>query len=616
MMKRILALVLIVASMALVLTGCAYRYDKKNMSKYAKADYEKLDALLAALEIEDGDFGRYIAGDYARDAKVLEKIDSILIEKIKAEDENKLKGDTDTYGYRQKIYFAYYCSIEIDGVKHYFNTQKMNDEKLTSLISNPKYANAQNPAPTEELLLDDAYLSEIFKGINGKLVKDYKYDSESSSSTAIAAGDLVFATYKYSYTKGQDTVTVTTEYMPIAIPAAGEAVDSLGALLVGKSLGKIDIDTASPLKFKDAEGNECTLSSLTVNLRVKAGEAVEVKHITYTKDEKVTDASNTATDKKLNLNNEVITYYVYPAYAYEAAAFNAESIVEVIFGESISTSSLPCFADDEDLKKVVEKVVNLKTTYDQLNSKATASGATDKQKQDAKDAKKELDTAVGKLYEDLKAKDSAVETLILKEYKESVYEELESKYDADIRTKLAAKIWKWAEENIEIDTENLPKSAVKEAKAQILAVHKNTYYTGTDSNNKPYTDSHKTFAEYLANGVADYKGKDVDTEMDKQAREDVAEIVRIYAIAQHYSDKVERVTNADVSLYLDELYPQLYYTFYLSGNYNPTVEDVRDLYGDTALRASLTFDRIMDYFLATEEKDGHISYKNVTIQYK
>ena len=607
MMKKILALVLVIATMALVLTGCAYRYDKNDMSKFATADFSKLDALLAALTIEDSDFGRYIEGDKARDAKVLEKIDSLLAGKIKAEDGNKVYD----FGFRQQIYYAFYCSVEKDGETIYFDAKNMDDSTLAKFLSNPKYS-TEDLSATEELLVSD-YLKKVFAAITSSDL-DFAYDSESSSTTALAAGDLVFVSYKYSYTEGGTVKNVTAEYLPLTVVAAEGTVDSIAELIAGKSIGKIEGTETAPLKFTDAEKGECTLSSLTVHFRSK-GNSVEVKDTTYTADKKITNAANTTADQ-INIKDMEITYYIYPAYAYPVAEYTAENVVEVIFGDSIATSSLPCFTDDEDLKKVVEAVVKLKSTYDQLNSKATATGATQKQKDDAAEAKEKLDTALASLYEDLLKKDAQVGNVILDEYEDKIYDELETAYDKEIRTKLAKEIWAWAEKNIAVDQDKLPEAAVKEARDQILSVHKNTYYTGTDSSNKAYTETYKTFDEYLANGVSDYKGKVVNDEVDKQAKEDVTELIRIYAIAQHYSKNVAKVTDADVSLYLDELYPQLYYNFYLSGNYNPTVQDVRDLYGDTALRASLTFDRVMDYFLATDDKAEHVTYKNVTIVYK
>ena len=164
------------------------------------------------------------------------------------------------------------------------------------------------------------------------------------------------------------------------------------------------------------------------------------------------------------------------------------------------------------------------------------------------------------------------------------------------------------------DLVGLPDAAVKEAKERIIAGHKNTYYTGkytesSTSTSVAYTDTYKSFDEYLS-AVA-YKDKDVEASIDAEAKAEVVELIRIYAVAQEYSEHVEKVTNADISIYADELYPSLYYTFYLQGNYYPTVDDIIDLYGKTALRAALTFDRIMGYFLATDAEAKHVTYTNL-----
>ena len=55
-MKRIIALILVLATAFLTLTGCAFRYDKKNMSKYADFDAEAFRAALQELTISLGSF--------------------------------------------------------------------------------------------------------------------------------------------------------------------------------------------------------------------------------------------------------------------------------------------------------------------------------------------------------------------------------------------------------------------------------------------------------------------------------------------------------------------------------------------------------------------------------
>ena len=616
MKKRILALALVIVSLVTVLTGCAYRYDKKDMSEYVTADYTALEALLKSIEIKGADFGEYVKGSTARDDKVLEKIDETLAGKI-ATGDAKVDG---SYGLRQKIYYAFYCMTEEGKI---FETKNMDGAKLASLLSNPEY-NAG--AATEELALDSALLKEIFKAINGKATADYKYESETTGT--MAAGDKVFVTYKYTYTANGASKSVTSEYMLLEVaakPGEGLNATKIEQLLDGKSIGKIEGTTAAPLKFTDSELGECVVDSMTVHFRIKAGAAVEVK-FEATEAKSYTNAANTATAEKIEVKaGDVITYVVYPAYAQAVAEQKAETVINKIYGESISTSSLNIFTENKAMETLIAEVVKLKSAYDQAQSKVTSAGgdnkASDAQKETRDKAKKALDDAVAALPEKLLATSDDAEKLIMDAYKETVYDSLESAYDTEIRKQLGKALWAAIEAGVKVDAENLPKSAVKEAKERIIAGHKNTYYTGTytessTSTSIAYTDTYKNFDEYLS-AVA-YKDKDVEASIDAAAKAEVVELIRVYAVAQEYSEYVERVTNADIAKYADELYPSLYYTFYLQGNYYPTVDDIIDLYGKTALRASLTFDRIMGYFLATEMVDkttehpnGHVKYTNL-----
>ena len=76
MKKRIISLILVVATVFLTLTGCAYNYAKDDMSKYATLDYQKFYDALQALVITDGDFGTDKEG---RDVKVQDAIAQAIL---------------------------------------------------------------------------------------------------------------------------------------------------------------------------------------------------------------------------------------------------------------------------------------------------------------------------------------------------------------------------------------------------------------------------------------------------------------------------------------------------------------------------------------------------------
>ena len=618
MKKKILAMALVIVTLVTVLTGCAYRYDRKDMSKYVSVadNYAGLVALLNSITIEGADFGPYVKGnDYKRDDKVLEKIDSILAGKI-ATDAEKLGGET-LFGYRQKIFYAYYCTVEKDGVTYYFDTANMNDAKLQSFLSNPTYTNG---VANKELVTGDEVQKTIFEALmkdGGLKIADYKYDSITTGTDELKAGDVVFVSYTCTYTDeagASKSITaknllITVEDIP-EIEGEQTTPTKIGQLLVGKKIGKIEGTTENPLEYVSG-GVTYKMDSLTVDYMIKEGKEVEVPFVA-TADKEYTNAANTATAAKIKVaEGDVITYHVYPAYVNAIEERSATAIIKTVFGESISTSSLGIFADDARLKPLVENIVTLKSAYDTANS-AAGSSPTEEQKKTKEEARKALDEALDKLPSDIFK--IVGETAVMTEYKKSVYTSLEDAYDAEIMEQLGKKIWDWVETNVKVDTAKLPKAAVKEAKNRILEGHKNDYHTGTDSTTKiAYSDTY-TFQEYLAAIV--YSGKDVDATVEAAAQAEVVDIMRVYAVAQKFSDNVTRVTDADISLYVEQNYFLIYYNLVINGQWTstgyPSPEQIREIYGDTALRCALTFDRIMDYFLATEtDADGHVSYTTI-----
>ena len=175
MKKRILALALVLVTFVTVLTGCAYRYDKKDMSQYVTVadDYKGLLDFLNTITIEGDDFGPYIEGNTVRNDKVLEKIDETLAGKITTGDDKKLKEDA-VYGLRQQIFYAFYCTDK-DG--NIFETKNMDGAKLAKFLSNPTYKNGD---ATEELALDSDLLKAIFAAIKDKKVTEYAYESKTT----------------------------------------------------------------------------------------------------------------------------------------------------------------------------------------------------------------------------------------------------------------------------------------------------------------------------------------------------------------------------------------------------------------------------------------------------
>lgn len=461
MKKRILALALVIVTLVLTLTGCAYRYDKKDLSKLATVDATAFEAFLKEIEIEGHDFGAFVKGDNARDDKVLAEIDGILAEKETTD------VSTGNYGIRQKITYAFYCTyvVEEEGkapVTHIFNTSTMASKSTKNFLSIPVY---ENGTATNALESDDALTKAIFNAIKDKDVKTYKYETKTEDATEIAEGALVFATYKYTYMAGEEKKTVEVKCAPLTASKA-EAATKIEDLLGGKKIS--DIKAATDLKFTDATLGECTVESLSIDFVVSGGQEVKVD-FEIEAEMNVKDIANVSVKIP---EDAKVTYHVYPVNAKAIPEQTAQNVVRLLYltagSESITTETLSCFGD-LGMKELIEDFLSLKKTYETTKAATGEEGA--------KAAKEAYEAARKALPDKLVNVKSGADEVIMYDYKASVYDDLEAEYDEAIRSQLTAAIWAWAEENITVDDANLPKSAIKEAKKRIIAGHKYTYHT-------------------------------------------------------------------------------------------------------------------------------------------
>lgn len=631
MKKRILALALVIVTLVLTLTGCAYRYDKKDLSKLATVDATAFEAFLKEIEIEGHDFGAFVKGDNARDDKVLAEIDGILAEKETTD------VSTGNYGIRQKITYAFYCTyvVEEEGkapVTHIFNTSTMASKSTKNFLSIPVY---ENGTATNALESDDALTKAIFNAIKDKDVKTYKYETKTEDATEIAEGALVFATYKYTYMAGEEKKTVEVKCAPLTASKA-EAATKIEDLLGGKKIS--DIKAATDLKFTDATLGECTVESLSIDFVVSGGQEVKVD-FEIEAEMNVKDIANVSVKIP---EDAKVTYHVYPVNAKAIPEQTAQNVVRLLYltagSESITTETLSCFGD-LGMKELIEDFLSLKKTYETTKAATGEEGA--------KAAKEAYEAARKALPDKLVNVKSGADEVIMYDYKASVYDDLEAEYDEAIRSQLTAAIWAWAEENITVDDANLPKSAIKEAKKRIIAGHKYTYHTAKyspsgDSKGASADDAivyadgkdYPTLDAYLT--LVAYKDKDANAEIEATAKAEVVELIRLYTLAGLYKGEIEKVRNSDITVYVDRLSAQMQYMYMQFGLTPPAstgAKAIRETYGDTALRAALTMDNLLNYLLETQVIDdlgnvlpedasdaqknaGHVQYVKVAFTLK
>ena len=117
-MKRIIAMILVVASLVLTLVSCgAFSYADEDLSAYASLnDKSKFEELIKNIKIEEGDF---TADPETRAKKVLDAIYEVLADTVT---ETKTEGTPDD---RDLVYYCYYATADVDGETLVFFADKM-----------------------------------------------------------------------------------------------------------------------------------------------------------------------------------------------------------------------------------------------------------------------------------------------------------------------------------------------------------------------------------------------------------------------------------------------------------------------------------------------------------
>jgi len=212
--------------------------------------------------------------------------------------------------------------------------------------------------------------------------------------------------------------------------------------------------------------------------------------------------------------------------------------------------------------------------------------------------------------------DSVPATTIVKGYEEVKYNELQDKYREEMKEKIALKVLEAIVKNVEV--KKYPSDAVDEAYDRLLNNYKYDFYNGkyTDASGKTvkdeegreitnYTKYNGSFKEFLIASVTeDYSKVDNYSDAKKAltawAQEKVAPVLQFSFIAEKYGqeytdDEFDAYKEDEENAYKsDELY-----------------------YGEAAVRNGLQFEKLMNYFLESEEKvEGKVTtneYKNITV---
>ena len=625
MKNRIISLLLVVVSCVLLLTGCTFNYQKKDLGEYASFDKTAFAELLKAVEVVDGEFK--LGEEETRNQLVKDEIYDRFVKY--AEDEDKISSGV--VSAKDLLYYCYYIVATFEEKETVDGVETTVDKSYTFYATNMTASKFQKLALYN---LEKDVDKKIMEAFVGEGVTAYDFDTDGAyvtkdASTDVAvAGKVVYVSYKLT------VGTTTTEYTNQRIELPAEDDGTFAGYLIGKNL-------ATTLTDKTIGEDETTAQKYTgikINWMVESGKGVEVV-FENTTDEEGKDVINnpftTTTSQKSdngvtkNLKDaKKVVYNVYPVARQEIPELTAENgklVFTTLLGDAISSTSLPSLAKadfkyTEDNKEVTIKslIEELATKYKAVSDAKTAydksPSNTDLQKkwEEAKAAVADdkLDEYWAKMVKCAEAAEKNLSEVLVDEYNESVYDELEAEYNSEIADKIAVVLWKMIQDNVKSVV--APERAVKDAYNHNLEAYKYDYYTGTvdgstASDAKKNIDEYKSFRDYLiAKGAKIAKeelGKTdtIDTYdkacdvLEEYATNQVKEYIVIWTVAKAYDIEVADTEVENFAL-LQSYYMQIY-------GMSVTSEQILERYSEENIRTYLAFDKLMAYFLETQADD-------------
>ena len=605
MKRRIISSVLVVVMLVLSLASCAYNYakDYESCVTFDKAAFE---AAMKTLTVEDGEF---TADEETRKQRVLDAIYADLA----ADVDKTAKMTEGTVNKYDMLYYCYYITYtEGEGEEAKEVTVYAASMKESSAVS---FQLGLSKASDLQKKIAEAILGNGEEGSGYGDFKDNAYSTTTSSSTEVKEGDVIVVTYKAT-TNEKSTTYTNIKLVAKDDPEANGIHNEVAKAFLGTGVeGDANKDPAKITKalesFKSAD-ETTTYTGAVVNWVIKSGkEAALVTDTTYTTTTTVTDVEGVSRD----LKNKELTYHVYPVYYLEVEDYTAEIVIESLLS-SVSTSSLKCFKDAEDVIKAYNDAVSAldtaETELDEAEDAVTAAqkavttaegkvaeGANKDEDANVINAKKALDAAKATrdtkktAKEDAEKKvDEAVTAIVNKvgadaiiaDYDKYIYDDLLTKYNTEVKMNLAKGIYDLILKYAVAYEDAIPDKAIDEAYDDIYEAHEYTFYTGKDADNKTHYANHDgNFRSYLLEVTKTNNIKDAKAAIRAEAKEYVTPIFKFYAVAGEYD---LLTTKKELKEYKKGDYE---YNKYYNGENNALVV--------------YQFDKLMNYFLAIEENE-------------
>ncbi len=430
MKKRIISLFLVIVMVVLTLTGCAYNFSKKDMSKYTEdLDYIKL--LKEAL----ADFDIKVTDEFVNDENIrtMKVMDAILA-KLAAKADTTATKTEGTPGANDLVFYSYYITYTETDDNGNETTYLLSTAKMKVLaVSSMSKVQLGLLAPSSDL--DEAIIGKL----NGIVFGEggyTAYKNLTGAGTEVKHGTVVYLSYEREYEVTTDeqeiakktdvfvshrvvldennpfhaeliakhtksdtnkspisvgsTVTGGITINPITekVPVMVEKLDENGEVVKDENgnpvmVEKLDEKGEIVYETKVVDAREETVGSYT-SLKIDFVEgSEEYTHVTDTTydvstklDKSYYDGTNTSVEKQLDVKDKALTYHIFPAFYVAVDEYNADNVLNKVLGENITEATLLnlLFGKDyEDALKIEDeternaKLDELKATYTFVN---------------------------------------------------------------------------------------------------------------------------------------------------------------------------------------------------------------------------------------------------------
>ena len=349
MKKRIISLILVVATLLVTLTGCGFNYAKADLAAYATLSNDFKTALTSgAISFTDGDFG---TDEATRWEKVEDALAAALLKLADAED-TKYAGNPAKYDNVSYRYFA----VTEDG--KVLMVSNMDPSKSTSIQLGLTSHKDFNKA-----------LSDAFLNVDGDLGAFYT----TSSQVLVADKDVVSITYKDAEGKTHEYQTVTISSLEYSELIGKKVGDTVETVTVKKTTGEGESAvTETTATYTEVKVNSI-IKDASTSATTKANDLIFVTYtatIEYTPDEGSTVQSIKVGDYEYKLDSTgKYTYTVTsaPLLLGEADGTGTDAVKTFkgqLVGKSTGSVTIPSTTEIKENVKVTLKTGDEETTSD------------------------------------------------------------------------------------------------------------------------------------------------------------------------------------------------------------------------------------------------------------